>query len=78
MIDAHLIEEKKINKKMHLYMHMTIMNFLIIWKDTWNIMYLHQILNIETLQVMEPIFEKKFDNPNWSCAFIMIFQRYLR
>ncbi len=79
MIDTHLIKEKEIWPKKYTYIYAyNYSEFLIIWKYTWNIMYMYQILSIETLQVMEPTFEKKIENPNWSCAFIMIFQRYLR
>jgi hypothetical protein len=44
----------------------------------WNIFeYLHPILNIETLQVMESIPKKRFDNSN-DCDSFAIFQRYTK
>jgi hypothetical protein len=61
MIDTHLIKEKEnwqTNAPIYAYNYY---EFSIIWKDIWNIMYMYQILSIETLQVMEPISEKK----NW-------------
>jgi hypothetical protein len=46
-------------------------------KDSWNIINLHQVLNIETLQIMELKKEKKFNNSIYNAPFV-IFQKMLK
>jgi hypothetical protein len=43
-------------------------------KDSWNVINLHQILNIETLQIMELKKEKKLNNSIYN-APLAIFQK---
>jgi len=43
-------------------------------KDSWNIINLYQVWNVETLQVMEPKKKKQIDQKMYY-ALLMMFQR---
>ncbi len=60
------IWKKKITEKIH-------SKVLSVYNHFWNIINLHQILSIESLQIMELISEKKFDDPNY-CVPLWIFK----
>ncbi len=69
MNGAHLITNKRCLKKMNSnIVHICFEN---LQKDSQNISYLHQVLNIKTLQVMEPKKEKnwQYDLLCSSCDF---------
>jgi hypothetical protein len=61
MNGAHLITKKDVWKKTLFIVVLNNKN------DSWNIIYLHQVLKIETLQIMEPKREK-----NLTIQFIML------
>jgi hypothetical protein len=62
------------NKKWYLQKQIVSTIVLNMQKDSWNIINSHQVLNFETLQVMEPI-KKKIDNSIFYAPLVN-FQRY--